>query len=337
MNTYIFRYNHGEVYFLVDARSLDEARDFHLKRYLDGEPTVHVRADINTNCMDPRLIQCEDMVERSTTGPSPGFTVEAIIQRQKQTFEAAQDVLNMAITTPEECAKVELLDDLEEEFEIDTREPGPYSLGEADPFEDGTSEPVRERQFESNVEKSTITGSNRVLKRGKTWGPGQPESSGDRAAKAFPRPEAAPLAPSTDDGRETSYDSGKAAPDGFYTVVFETDDYRTIKLETQAPDASFMPGEQTVSFISGPDNESDYTSAGLLKDDGRFISWKKFRNQPIDYLLQECCQAIIGDPEHAGKAYALRSGRCWRCRRTLTTPDSIAAGIGPVCASRLGM
>lgn len=38
----------------------------------------------------------------------------------------------------------------------------------------------------------------------------------------------------------------------------------------------------------------------------------------------------------AAVTYGRRTGRCGVCGRELTDPDSIAAGIGPVCASRLG-
>jgi hypothetical protein len=34
------------------------------------------------------------------------------------------------------------------------------------------------------------------------------------------------------------------------------------------------------------------------------------------------------------KAIGRRTGRCQVCHRLLTNPDSIAAGIGPVCAGR---
>ncbi len=45
--------------------------------------------------------------------------------------------------------------------------------------------------------------------------------------------------------------------------------------------------------------------------------------------------AAIGvDPLSASRLYGTELGRCGVCNRTLTDPDSIAAGIGPVCASR---
>jgi hypothetical protein len=43
-------------------------------------------------------------------------------------------------------------------------------------------------------------------------------------------------------------------------------------------------------------------------------------------------EIIARDPREAMIRYGLEIGRCGRCGRTLTKPESIAAGIGPVCA-----
>ena len=44
--------------------------------------------------------------------------------------------------------------------------------------------------------------------------------------------------------------------------------------------------------------------------------------------------AILVDAKGASVLYGRELGRCGVCNRTLTDPDSIAAGIGPVCAGR---
>ena len=43
-------------------------------------------------------------------------------------------------------------------------------------------------------------------------------------------------------------------------------------------------------------------------------------------------RAIVADPLGAVKAYAKITGRCGVCNRKLEDPDSVAAGIGPICA-----
>lgn len=47
-------------------------------------------------------------------------------------------------------------------------------------------------------------------------------------------------------------------------------------------------------------------------------------------------KAIAHDPRAASVRYGRELGHCGICGRTLTDPDSIAAGIGPVCAGRAG-
>ena len=45
---------------------------------------------------------------------------------------------------------------------------------------------------------------------------------------------------------------------------------------------------------------------------------------------------MIKDPAVAAKAHGLATGQCCCCGRTLTNPESIALGIGPICGGRWG-
>lgn len=53
-------------------------------------------------------------------------------------------------------------------------------------------------------------------------------------------------------------------------------------------------------------------------------------------LKAQVLTAIKNDPLAAAKAYGTELGVCGVCHKTLTDPESIANGIGPVCAKRLG-
>jgi len=44
---------------------------------------------------------------------------------------------------------------------------------------------------------------------------------------------------------------------------------------------------------------------------------------------------IAQDHTAASRAYGQHTGTCGVCSRTLSNPESVAAGIGPVCASRI--
>lgn len=117
--------------------------------------------------------------------------------------------------------------------------------------------------------------------------------------------------------------------DGFYTVVF-AGGHRTFRVETQPADASFAPGKQVMAFLG---KDAEFVSFAFVN--GRFVNpWKRFQSG-YALVLDAARFLIAGDTTAAGKMYAMRSGNCYVCNRTLTTPESVAAGIGPVCAGRL--
>lgn len=60
--------------------------------------------------------------------------------------------------------------------------------------------------------------------------------------------------------------------------------------------------------------------------------WYNVNRTAAPAILQE----IAKDPQQAMKRYGLELGRCGHCGRTLTDPESIAAGIGPICAGKMG-
>lgn len=47
-------------------------------------------------------------------------------------------------------------------------------------------------------------------------------------------------------------------------------------------------------------------------------------------------EVIAEDVRAAAIRYGMELGRCSQCNRTLTNPDSITAGIGPICAGKQG-
>lgn len=111
---------------------------------------------------------------------------------------------------------------------------------------------------------------------------------------------------------------------GIYTV--ETDEgHTTFRIELQASDAKFAPGSTVISLLVGPDNTADYTSFGFVKA-GRLHPFKSFRSHEG---LIEKANLFLRDPEAA-----LVAKHCARCNRVLTTPESIASGMGPECSKR---
>lgn len=111
---------------------------------------------------------------------------------------------------------------------------------------------------------------------------------------------------------------------GVYTVV-STTGRRTFKVEVQASDAKFAPGQVVVSFLSGQDNDGDYTGFAFLVGSELRV-WGKHKG--ATELLAHAA-LLVADPDAA-----LVSKNCARCGRTLTTPESIAAGLGPECSKK---
>lgn len=134
--------------------------------------------------------------------------------------------------------------------------------------------------------------------------------------------------------------SGHQVPDGTYTIVYPggASDHgwrRTLRLRTQPETSSFAPGEQIVSFLSGPLNTRDYTRFAFARD-GDLQVWSRFKANADANLAVEAYRVLCGDPLGAARAYGMESGRCGLCGKVLTVPKSIEAGIGPVCASERG-
>lgn len=124
-------------------------------------------------------------------------------------------------------------------------------------------------------------------------------------------------------------------PDGYYTVIINAaGDYRTLKVSTADTDRfdRVAPGTQIVSVLSGGNNESDYTGFAFLAGD-RYTMWRRHANaRDLGYAIA----LLVKGFEAAAAEYVKRSGACFVCGRTLTTPASLAAGIGPICAERIG-
>lgn len=54
-------------------------------------------------------------------------------------------------------------------------------------------------------------------------------------------------------------------------------------------------------------------------------------------VIQARLQEFDRNPDIIAKMYGHETGNCMCCGKQLTNPDSIAAGIGPICASNFGL
>lgn len=114
-----------------------------------------------------------------------------------------------------------------------------------------------------------------------------------------------------------------------------TGEHRTFRVKTQAIDASFAPGRRTVGLLTGKDNENAYTNFAFMDRDGITV-WTKKQGGPYDVYARMLYTLVVdGAFSPYAEKYSLQYETvCRVCNRTLTEPESIRTGIGPICAGR---
>lgn len=101
------------------------------------------------------------------------------------------------------------------------------------------------------------------------------------------------------------------------------------------------PARYFVKLLTGQDNTQDYTYMGTLDATNGFVRLTRastFREDslPVVAIRWALPQVFAGHELPAG-AQLLHEGRCGRCGRVLTVPQSIQSGFGPECAEKMGM
>jgi hypothetical protein len=120
--------------------------------------------------------------------------------------------------------------------------------------------------------------------------------------------------------------------DGWYSVQGNTS-HRTIRLQTVKDDKS-NGVKQWLAYLSGSDNTGDYTTIGFVNGN-EVTLFNKNVGKYADIVA--AARYVIKNVDRLGefgKNYAVRSGNCFACNRLLTTPESVARGLGPVCAAK---
>jgi hypothetical protein len=126
---------------------------------------------------------------------------------------------------------------------------------------------------------------------------------------------------------------------GRYTVEStETGEHRTFWVRTQGADAEFAPGRRVVSLLTGSQNDDPacYTAFGFVEESGIRVFPSKQASGPRWAQFADLLWTLALDgafSSWADKGFRIHlEGHCAKCNRVLTTPASIARGIGPICA-----
>lgn len=107
--------------------------------------------------------------------------------------------------------------------------------------------------------------------------------------------------------------------------------YRVRKVENVG-----KPTVWFVSLLTGPDNTASYTYVGMITADKQFRLTKASKlaasSSPVAAFLWSWKGLVAGELKGVTVYHA---GRCGRCGRVLTVPESVQSGYGPECVKSL--
>lgn len=116
-----------------------------------------------------------------------------------------------------------------------------------------------------------------------------------------------------------------------------TPNHYTFKVRKKEADDRF-PETCFVSLLTGPENTSDYSYLGILNpSEGTVRLTAKSRvtdESMVVKLLRRVLSRLWKDEGNAIESAGFKlhhEGKCGRCGRMLTVPESIESGIGPEC------
>jgi len=119
----------------------------------------------------------------------------------------------------------------------------------------------------------------------------------------------------------------------------------TYKIEQSEPSDKFSNPAHFVKLLNGPDNTKDFAYLGMLnpttgevrltlKSCAGDTSWAvRIVRRVLAQMFEG--QGIAGITCHGWEVDHM--GKCGRCGRPLTVPESIECGIGPDCAEQMGI
>lgn len=132
--------------------------------------------------------------------------------------------------------------------------------------------------------------------------------------------------------------------DGILRFMIAGNAYFTLRSQKTGTRYTFRAHQSTdksVLFIStlwGSDNTGDYAYVGIVKD-GEFKLTRKSKfnaDSPQVKAFSWALSHIMGADRIPDVLEFWHEGRCGRCARKLTVPESIASGFGPECIKHVG-
>jgi hypothetical protein len=92
-----------------------------------------------------------------------------------------------------------------------------------------------------------------------------------------------------------------------------------------------------VSLLNGPDNENDFAYVGMINGKGQFnlTSRSRFTAETPCVKAFTFFWKYVSQDRMPPQMEVHHEGRCGRCNRKLTVPESIENGLGPECATKM--
>jgi len=119
----------------------------------------------------------------------------------------------------------------------------------------------------------------------------------------------------------------------------------TYKIECAEPNEKFPNPAHFVKLLTGPNNTEDFSYLGMLNPatgEVRLTAKSYAHDTAWSVRIVRRVLAQVFEGEGMPKIIACgwdvdHEGRCGRCGRPLTVPESIEIGIGPDCAEQMGI
>lgn len=115
---------------------------------------------------------------------------------------------------------------------------------------------------------------------------------------------------------------------------------RASRFTFKVQQAEDNPQRFFVSAMTGSDNEASFTYVGMLNPtDGtvRLTKGSRLREDTPAVRAIRWALPFVFQGARMPDAFAIfHEGRCGRCGRKLTVPESIVSGFGPECAGKVG-
>ena len=122
------------------------------------------------------------------------------------------------------------------------------------------------------------------------------------------------------------FEGGRAV----FTIHNNQGKHFTYRIGRRTPDQPFF-----VSLLTGPDNTSSFTYIGIynpLFGNVRLTAKSRLSEDSLAIKVLKWGIGLVRNSKKIPEGYGIHhEGKCARCGRKLTTPESVSNGIGPEC------